>query len=51
MEAAIDTTGLSDVEIALAYHDYLATDVAYDYENYLSSSLSSDDYTIYGTLV
>lgn len=51
MEAAIDTTGLSDVEIALAYHDYLATDVAYDYENYLSSSLSSDDYNIYGTLV
>ena len=51
MEAAIDTTGLSDVEIALAYHDYLATDVAYDYENYLSNSLSSDDYNIYGTLV
>ena len=51
MEAAIDTTGLSDVEIALAYHDYLATDVTYDYENYLSSSLSSDDYNIYGTLV
>ena len=51
MEAAIDTTGLSDVEIALAYHDYLVTDVTYDYENYLSNSLSSDDYNIYGTLV
>lgn len=51
MEAAIDTTGLSDVEIALAYHDYLVTDVAYDYENYLSDSMPDEDFNIYGAIV
>lgn len=51
IEAAIDTTGLSEVEIALAYHDYLVADIAYDYENYLAGTIAPNYGNIYGVFV
>ncbi len=51
IDAAIDTTGMSTVEIVLAYHDYLATSIAYDYADYKSNTLPSYVYNIYGAFV
>lgn len=51
IEAEVDTTGMTDLEIALAYHDYLATYVAYDYANLQANTLPDTVFNIYGVFV
>lgn len=51
IDRAIDTKGMSDLEIALAYHDYLAADIVYDNSNYLAGTLPDTVYNIYGAFV
>lgn len=43
--------GMSDLEIAVALHDYLAVNCAYAYEDYLNDTLDNNVYTSYGVLV
>lgn len=43
--------GMSDLEIALTVHDYMANEIAYDYDNYLAGTIPGDSYTAYGALV
>ena len=52
VDSRIDTAGMTDEEIVLAYHEYLTSSVAYAYEAYLSNSLGSrHEYDMYGVLV
>lgn len=42
---------MSDLEKALALHDYLVRECDYDYENYLAGSVPWESYSAYGALV
>ncbi len=42
---------MTDLEKALALHDYLVVNCEYDYENYLNDSISTYSYSAYGALV
>ena len=44
-------TGMTDLEKAIALHDYLAINCEYDYENYLANKIPDESYTAYGVLV
>lgn len=48
---SVDTTGMTDVEIALAYHEYLTNTVAYNTEGYLNDTLGPNDFSAYGAFV
>ncbi len=43
--------GMSDLQKALALHDYLTQHIAYDYADYLAGSVQEASYTAYGALV
>lgn len=47
----LETKNMSDEEIALALHDYLAGHVEYAYEDYLADMVRHPAYSIYGALV
>ena len=47
---ALKPKDMSDEEIALALHDYLAGHVEYAYEDYLADMVSFPAYSIYGAL-
>ncbi len=49
-EKALEPENMSDEEIALALHDYLAGHVEYAYEDYLADMVSPSAYSIYGAL-
>ena len=51
IDQQIDTTGMTVEEVALAYHDYLVSTIAYDYEGYLNKQIADTCYTMYGALV
>lgn len=52
VDSRVDTAGMTDEEIVLAYHEYLTSSVEYAYEAYLSNSLGSrHEYDMYGALV
>lgn len=42
---------MSNIEKALAVHDYLATDVQYDYANYNKGNVPAVSHTVYGSIV
>lgn len=42
---------MTNLEKAIALHDYLALNCAYDYQNYLNGTIPKDSYTAYGILV
>lgn len=42
---------MTDMEKAIALHEYLATNCAYDYENYLANTIPQTSYSAYGALV
>ena len=42
---------MSELEKAIALHDYLAANCGYDYENYLNNSIPVQSYSAYGALV
>ena len=42
---------MSDIEKALAVHDYLALNAEYDYERYLQDTLPQESYTIKGVMI
>lgn len=48
--ASVDS-GMTDIEKAIALHDYLAVNCEYDYENYLSGSMPQTSFSAYGALV
>lgn len=48
--ASVDS-GMTDLEKAIALHDYLAVNCEYDYENYLSGSIPQTSFSAYGVLV
>ena len=48
---AVDAEGMTEEEIALALHDYLAAHVKYAYDDYLEDTADSSAYNIYGALV
>ncbi len=48
--ACVDSQ-MSDLEKAVALHDYLTVNCEYDYENYLAGKIPSESYSAYGTLV
>ena len=41
VKSKIDTSGMSDEEIVLAYHEYLTSTVAYAYEDYFNGTILS----------
>jgi len=43
--------GMSEAEVMLALHDYLAQNCSYDYENYMSGTVPDASYSIWGALV
>lgn len=45
------TDGMSDYAKATALHDYLALNIAYDYDNYQANTIPADSYNAYGALV
>lgn len=52
VKSKIDTSGMSDEEIVLAYHEYLTSTVAYAYEDYFNGTISANHgYDMYGALV
>lgn len=52
VKSKIDTSGMSDEEIVLAYHEYLTSTVAYAYEDYFNGSIAANHgYDMYGALV
>ena len=51
LESAVDMNGLTNLEIALAYHDYLAATTEYAHDHYLNNTLTSEDYSLYGALI
>ena len=48
---SVDTSSMTEEEIALAFHDYLAANIAYDYDNLQNSTLPEYAYDIYGAFV
>lgn len=44
-------TDMSDLEKAVALHDYLVINCEYDYENYLAKTIPTNSYSAYGVLV
>ncbi len=46
-----DYSRMSDLEKALAAHDYLVLECEYDYQNYLDKTVPSVSHTAYGVLV
>ena len=51
-KSKIDTRGMSDEEIVLAYHEYLTSTVAYAYEDYFNGTIAANHgYDMYGALV
>lgn len=52
VKSKIDTSGMSDEEIVLAYHEYLTSTVAYAYEDYFNGTIAANHgYDMYGALV
>ena len=52
VKSKIDTSGMSDEEIVLAYHEYLTPTVAYAYEDYFNGTIAANHgYDMYGALV
>ncbi|MFR5029193.1 MAG: transglutaminase domain-containing protein, partial [Coprococcus sp.] len=52
VKSKIDTSGMSDEEIVLAYHEYLTSTVAYAYEDYFNGTIAANNgYDMYGALV
>ena len=52
VKSKIDTSGMSDEEIVLAYHEYLTSTVAYAYEDYFNgTNAANHGYDMYGALV
>lgn len=52
VKSKIDTSGMSDEEIVLAYHEYLTSTVAYAYEDYFNGTIAANPgYDMYGALV
>ena len=43
--------GMSDLQKALALHDYLTQHIAYDYADYMAGTVGEKAYTAYGALV
>ena len=50
-EEMVDRERMTEEEIALALHDYLAVHVKYAYDDYLDGTVSDSAYNIYGALV
>lgn len=48
---AVDAQRMTEEEIALAMHDYLASHTKYAYDDYLEDTVDSSAYNIYGALV
>lgn len=52
VKSKIDTSGMSDEEIVLAYHECLTSTVAYAYEDYFNGTIAANHgYDMYGALV
>ena len=52
VKSKIDTSGMSDEEIVLAYHEYLTSTVSYAYEDYFNGTITANHgYDMYGALV
>lgn len=52
VKSKIDTSGMSDEEIVLTYHEYLTSTVAYAYEDYFNGTIAANHgYDMYGALV
>ena len=52
VKSKIDTSGMTDEEIVLAYHEYLTSTVAYAYEDYFNGTIAANHgYDMYGALV
>lgn len=52
VKSKIDTSGMSDEEIVLAYHEYLTSTVVYAYEDYFNGTIAANHgYDMYGALV
>lgn len=52
VKSKIDTSGMSDEEIVLAYHEYLKSTVSYAYEDYFNGTIAANHgYDMYGALV
>lgn len=52
VKSKIDTSGMSDEEIVLAYYEYLTSTVAYAYEDYFNGTIAANHgYDMYGALV
>ena len=52
VKSEIDTSGMSDEEIVLAYHEYLTSTVSYAYEDYFNGTIAANHgYDMYGALV
>lgn len=48
---SVVTEDMTDVQKAVALHDYLVVNCEYDYENYLNNTIPAESYTAYGALV
>lgn len=48
---AVIEPGMSDLNKAIALHEYLTINCEYDYENYLAGTIPRTSYSAYGTLV
>lgn len=48
---SVQSSALTEEEIALAYHDYLVSNIAYAYDDYLAGTMKDSVYNIYGALV
>lgn len=48
---SVDTSSMTEEEIALAFHDYLAANIAYDKDNFQNNTLPEYAYDIYGAFV
>lgn len=48
---SILTEDMTDLEKAIALHDYIVLNCEYDYENYLNNTILDNSYSAYGVLV
>lgn len=48
---SVVSENMTDVQKAVALHEYLVVNCEYDYENYLKGNIPSESYTAYGALV
>lgn len=48
---SVVTEDMTDVQKAVALHDYLVVNCEYDYENLLNKTIPAESYTAYGALV